>query len=800
MRSTISRLHLLTLLFTTVPSIDAHAFWSSDVAVNTPICALPNSVINPFVLEDGAGGVFVLWYEQRFGPTTLNLFMQHLDALGRTTLPANGVQLPAGTGIQFAPRAVLDGAGGVIVAYGQAPSLAGASSADVYAQRYDANASPVWGAPVPVCTAPNAVTELRIASDGANGAVVVWSDNRNGVDSDLFAQRITAAGAVSWVVNGVSLCAAAGDKFEFVAVPDGLGGTYVTWVDPRTNRDIYVEHVSPTGTLRYGSDGLVVCNAAGNQTSVTAIGDGQAGAIIAWSDGRVAQSDVYAQRITPGGLEWTANGEVVSDAAGFQSTPTLAPDGDAGAFVAWTDAPGGIINVRANRITRHGFLMWGATGIALSTGIGAQVPVAVTDHAGGFIVVFEDFRPPSISLYAQRVDANGIVQWAVNGTPVTRAPDDQNYHVVVSDGRNGAIVVWEDFRRDGTDTDIYGERIEGFGYVGVPEPVIASALDVPNDQGGQVKVSWHGSWPELPPANAIDYYNVFRSVPPTAALEAQRGGKRIEKGTCESDDCLLATSNGVQTDFWEFVGSQNAFDLTGYSMVVPTTGDSVGGSNPLTKFLVQARSNSGPQYWTSPPDSGYSVDDLAPAAPVPFAGIYESGATSMLWGANVEADLAGYRLHRGHTVGFVPGPSNLVVQTTETTFTDAAGSPFYYKLAAIDVHGNLSAYSLLVPSGTTAVGDGSTLALALEPVSPNPVRNGARMRFTLPSAAAVRLTVFDAQGRAVRELARGEWAAGEHAVAWDGSDRSGRRVGAGIYVARLSVAGDERVRRFVVVP
>jgi flagellar hook assembly protein FlgD len=64
----------------------------------------------------------------------------------------------------------------------------------------------------------------------------------------------------------------------------------------------------------------------------------------------------------------------------------------------------------------------------------------------------------------------------------------------------------------------------------------------------------------------------------------------------------------------------------------------------------------------------------------------------------------------------------------------------------------------------------------------------------------VRLTVFDAQGRAVRELARGEWAAGEHAVAWDGSDRSGRRVGAGVYVARLSVAGDERVRRFVVVP
>ena len=69
MRSTLSRLLLASVLFSFAPST-AHAFWSSDVTVNTPICALPNDAFTPFLLEDGAGGVFVIWYEQRVGPTT----------------------------------------------------------------------------------------------------------------------------------------------------------------------------------------------------------------------------------------------------------------------------------------------------------------------------------------------------------------------------------------------------------------------------------------------------------------------------------------------------------------------------------------------------------------------------------------------------------------------------------------------------------------------------------------------------------------------------------------------------------
>jgi hypothetical protein len=79
--------------------------------------------------------------------------------------------------------------------------------------------------------------------------------------------------------------------------------------------------------------------------------------------------------------------------------------------------------------------------------------------------------------------------------------------------------------------------------------------------------------------------------------------------------------------------------------------------------------------------------------------------------------------------------------------------------------------------------------LALAPASPNPANRGTTLRFALPVGANVSLGVYDAAGRLVRSLANGALWAGEHAAAWDLRDGAGRAVGAGLYFARLDVAG-----------
>jgi hypothetical protein len=97
------------------------------------------------------------------------------------------------------------------------------------------------------------------------------------------------------------------------------------------------------------------------------------------------------------------------------------------------------------------------------------------------------------------------------------------------------------------------------------------------------------------------------------------------------------------------------------------------------------------------------------------------------------------------------------------------------------------ASAITVPSvsrGTVAVGDGPFVDFLATP-SPNPFQGRTSIRFGLARSSEARLELFDVTGRHVRTLAEGVLAAGPHAVVWDGLDRRGRAVGAGVYFARL---------------
>jgi hypothetical protein len=69
--------------------------------------------------------------------------------------------------------------------------------------------------------------------------------------------------------------------------------------------------------------------------------------------------------------------------------------------------------------------------------------------------------------------------------------------------------------------------------------------------------------------------------------------------------------------------------------------------------------------------------------------------------------------------------------------------------------------------------------------SPNPFTPATWIAYSVSRDTEVDLTVYDVSGRFVANLVSGEVAAGDHRVAWDGRDREGRRVSAGIYVYRL---------------
>jgi hypothetical protein len=128
-----------------------------------------------------------------------------------------------------------------------------------------------------------------------------------------------------------------------------------------------------------------------------------------------------------------------------------------------------------------------------------------------------------------------------------------------------------------------------------------------------------------------------------------------------------------------------------------------------------------------------------------------------------------------------------------------------YYAVAVFKHGSADVakagqYELVFSTGSSAV-DAPEVGpvpaeFALAAPSPNPFRGAATtVRFDLPVPADVKVSVYDLAGRRVATLADGRQPAGRHAVAWDGRDGAGSRVGAGVYFVRLESPEFSRSRK-----
>jgi hypothetical protein len=656
---------------------------------------------------------------------------------------------------------------------------------------------------VALCTAAGDQRYAAIVGDGGGGAVVAWQDYRS-ANSDIYARRVSAAGVPQGTADGTALCDAAYDQTDPVITTDGSYGAIVAWTDWRASpyTDIYAQRFLAADLPAWTDDGVALCTVGLSQDNATIASDGVGGAIVIWRDARSGY-EIYAQRVNGSGYtQWTLGGIVLGTGANFRSNPVAAMDLAGGAIVAWYDMRNPDLDIYAQRVSPAGTALWTAGGLPVCSAAGAQAyPRVAADGAGGAVVGWYDNRSGEYDVYAQRLTPAGAALWTADGVPVCTAPSPQSDVVVASDGGGGAILTWFD---DRSGTHVYAQRVDRWGYLGA-EPGIAGAKDVPNDQGGHVKVSWDASPLENDPLyENIESYRVYRSVPPNlAALAPAAGGGLVADGLPVPDgvhDGLLVTTQGAQTYYWEYVATVTADHLPGYSYVVPTTGDSVEGSNPVTLFMVQARSTGGTMWWNSAPDSGYSVDNLPPEAPALFTGEYAAGTSTLHWSVSTAPDLGEYRLYRGGTADFVPGPGNLVVAQADTGYVDAAGDLHYYKLCAVDVHGNIGPYLTLLPSGIADVpGPAAPRAVFLAPPAPNPARGAVTLRFGLPRAASVELALFDQQGRRVRGLLADERTAGEHIVTWDGRDEDGHALPAGLYFVRFEVEGRAHVARLAVI-
>ena len=208
---------------------------------------------------------------------------------------------------------------------------------------------------------------------------------------------------------------------------------------------------------------LPLCTAENEQRFPVLITDGEDGAIVAWSDARHANRDVFAQRIgATGDMHWNANGIPVCDLPSSQSWPLIVSDTAGGAILVWGDTRHGNQDSYAQRIDANGNKLWNPEGVPVCTHPTLQDDLhAIADGKGGVIAVWEDWRNGNQDIYAQRIDANGKPLWEANGVPVYRGEGDQYDPVLIADGEGGAIFAWWDISTP--DWNIFAQRLSADG-------------------------------------------------------------------------------------------------------------------------------------------------------------------------------------------------------------------------------------------------------------------------------------------------------------------------------------------------
>ncbi len=475
---------ILTTAFVCVVAIaTANAQW---VINGLPPCAKTGAQQAPAIASDGAGGAIIAWGDASNG--AYDIVASRITPAGNTVWCAT---ICAAAGDQINPAIIADGAGGAIIVWEDGRNATG----DIFAQVVDGSGKSAWtGNGVAVCTATGTQAHPVIASNGAGGAIIAWDDTRSG-SADIYAARYDSDGKRAWATNGVALCTAANNQDGPSIASDGAGGAIVVWHDERVSSlqaDIYARRVNASGTPLWTADGVIVCNAGASQNVPKIVSDGAGGAIVVWQDRRISHTDIWAQRTDgAGNMLWAANGVVLCGSLGDQYDPILIADGAGGGIATWRDMRNGLSNadIYARRVNASGTALWTADGVAVCTASGHQVaPTLTTDGSNGAIITWQDQRVAGDNIYARRVDALGNLFFVLQGSEVCLATGAQVTPVIAPSVNGASMIAWSDARSGTSQT--YAQRMSAAGAWGNPEPVITSIVDTPGDEGRHVTMRW----------------------------------------------------------------------------------------------------------------------------------------------------------------------------------------------------------------------------------------------------------------------------------------------------------------------
>jgi hypothetical protein len=285
--------------------------------------------------------------------------------------------------------------------------------------------------------------------DTSDNALLAFLDTREGPNQQVTGAKMSFHGTPLWGSLGVQLTSDA----NFNAVPKiagtSDGNVVVAWT---TGDDVVVQKLNSAGQPQWGK-GVVFGQSGSDYVLADMHAADNGSVIVSWvsNQGFGTNSQLRANKISADGkLLWGASNVSIFTTGSLQfgNFPYFIYDGKGGAVFAWyTNSPA--LQCFAQHILGNGTAAFPAGGVAVSAN-NANVrvdPVAAYLHTTGEVFVFwteEDSLQVLNGVYGQKFDSTGSPEWGADGLVIVPLGADQQLFVTTVQTGTGALTFWVD--------------------------------------------------------------------------------------------------------------------------------------------------------------------------------------------------------------------------------------------------------------------------------------------------------------------------------------------------------------------
>ena len=253
-----------------------------------------------------------------------------------------------------------------------------------------------------------------------------------------------------------------------IALTDnGLNATTtIIWQDDRNSDiDIYMQIFNSSGDKQASPEIRVNSNSpldGTNQYNADIESDNNENIIIAWTDNRNGNLDIYAELFSS---TTTSQWEklLISEASNAdQYSPSIAVDSLNNFYIAWTDERDGDKNIYLQKFDTDGNSVW-TNELKVNTDGGSSnqySPSIAIDGSDNIYITWTDTRNIHMDIYAQKMSTTGVISWADDvrvNIDITNS-NQYNSQIIINPINNVPFVTWQ--------SDISGDKdiyVSSFG-------------------------------------------------------------------------------------------------------------------------------------------------------------------------------------------------------------------------------------------------------------------------------------------------------------------------------------------------